>query len=90
MVYFVACIVAVMGMLKASAYVIGIYTKFDMSLVQIQGMQAFFREYEKNFDTMDEKTRREHEKKRLFYEIKLLNAAEPFVRALEDANQIGS
>lgn len=80
----------VSGYLKIQSYIIGIYTKIDISQAEVRDMQRFFREFEAKYDSMDEKTRHEYEKARIGYEIKALNALEPFVGAIEEGNQIGT
>lgn len=77
------------GYLKIQSYVIGIYTKINVSQADIHDMQRFWREYLSRYDGLTTYQRLELDKRRLEYEIKLLNAAEPFIAALEDANQIG-
>lgn len=77
------------GYLKIQSYVIGVYTKLNVSQAEVRDAQRFWREYLARYDDLTDYQRRELEKRKIEYEIKFLNALEPFVEALEDANQVG-
>ena len=82
------CYLTFSGFMKTQSYLIGIYTKVSISQADIVDAKRFFTEYLEKYDRLDYYERREMEKLRIEYEIKFLNALEPFVAALEDANQL--
>lgn len=92
-VFFIAiillCYLIVSGYLKIQSYVIGVYTKLNVEQAEVRDAQRFWRDYLARYDTLTDYQRREIEKRKIEYEIKFLNALEPFVAALEDANQVG-
>jgi hypothetical protein len=83
------CFFVVMGFLRFMAHITGIYTKINVSRDEVRDMQRFFREFRSKYDRLNPEDMREYEKLRLDYEIKALNAFEPFVTALDDNNQMG-
>lgn len=86
---FVIVMSAWFGYLKVQSYVIGVYTGLGVSQAEVRDMQRFWRAYLNTYDAMTDYQRMEMDKERLRYELKVLNALEPFVAGLEDANQIG-
>lgn len=90
LVFSALCVFAYMGLMRIHSVIIGLYTKINVSQSEVRDMQMFWREYRSKFDSLSYKDRERFDKLRLDYEIKVLNALEPFVSALDDNNQMGS
>jgi len=75
------------ALLTFHSAIIGLYKNLHMNTWQVQQMQHFYREFEKDIDSMDFQAFKEREKKKLWFEVQALNALEPFVQALDKAQQ---
>jgi len=76
------------GYMKIQAYVIGIYTEIEIDVSEVRDMQNYYRLYLSKIDGLkDFEEFKTYEKDRVKYEIKVLNSIEPFLMALDRANQ---
>ena len=88
-VVIIATLMVVTGVLKIQSYLIGIYTSIDVTVGEVQDMQRVWRGYEAWLKSREDNEALNWEREKVKHEIKVLNAVEPFIQALDRANQIG-
>lgn len=94
-IFFVVCTLALgwilySGFLKVQAHVIGIYSGIDISAKEIEEMKLQILTTRDRLDSMTFEQFKFYQRDFLDNQVKVLNVAEKFVRALDKANQLGN
>lgn len=90
-VIFTAAIILFMvhsAILNFTAHIINLYTKLEVSIGLVHEMQAYTREFYNHFDELSAEEIKARQKRILFFEVRFLNAVEPFIYALHQAEQV--